>query len=329
MEESSHRFPSYRSSYLSRSSGQDEDSALDVSLRSHHNFLQSRDKQRDMENDDWPVPESLGDDAEEDRLEEDITAYSYPCEFDDCYEDESCLCAGVTLLANLLCSMYSKRDDDKEIQIKRPTIPSGSKLYSCSRLLSMQMANDLYDMIPETSRISPPTLLFATYRDGWSMESLLAKTIDKEPVILLIKASDSQVVLGAYSTAKLSPPSTRVRGNGECFVFRLSQPSAAYRWTYVPSMKKASQNQFVVSCRDYISFGASQDGGNNAIRLDNDLRYCDSGSSDTYQNEPLVTEELNFDDEGRAFSSPFEVLDIEVIHVCDGRRRRGARSSGR
>lgn len=35
---------------------------------------------------------------------------------------------------------------------------------------------------------------------------------------------------------------------------------------------QASQNQFVVSCRDYIAFGASEDGGNNAIRLDNDLR---------------------------------------------------------
>ena len=76
--------------------------------------------------------------------------------------------------------------------ITRPVLPSGAKLHACSRLLSVQMANELYDMIPETARLTPPTLLFATYRDGWSMESLLAKTLDKDSVIILIKAAKSQ-----------------------------------------------------------------------------------------------------------------------------------------
>mmetsp|Transcript_22491 Transcript_22491/g.41891 ORF Transcript_22491/g.41891 Transcript_22491/m.41891 type:complete len:285 (-) Transcript_22491:1552-2406(-) len=254
------RFPAYRSSYNSRQGlhgQQDIDSSqhstksdgtgmMDVSMRSHHNFLQGRDTDMDLESDNWPAPMSLMDEAEEDQTrdrhsdDQSSGAWSYSCDSEDCYEDESCLCAGVSLLAGLLCRMYSETDDAKEVQMNRPVLPSGSKLHACSRLLSVQMANDLYDMIPETSRISQPTLLFATYRDGWSMESLLAKTLDKDSVIILIKAAKSQVVLGAYSTAKLSPPSTRVRGNGECFVFRLSSPAMAYRWIYVPSMKKVS-----------------------------------------------------------------------------------------
>ena len=119
---------------------------------------------------------------------------------------------------------------------------------------------------------------------------------------------------------------------------------------------QASQNQFVVSCRDYIAFGASEDHAHNAIRVDNDLRVsrsydahtidcthvykvqpcvinmytllvricqiCDSGASDTYQNEPLVPEELIGDEN----SSPFQVMDIEVLHVSSARRR--GRSTG-
>jgi hypothetical protein len=41
-------------------------SVMDASIRSHHNFLQGRDKDLDMESDNWPAPMSLGDDEDED-----------------------------------------------------------------------------------------------------------------------------------------------------------------------------------------------------------------------------------------------------------------------
>lgn len=37
-------------------------------------------------------------------------------------------------------------------------------------------------------------------------------------------------------------------------------------------MKKESHNQFVLSCREYLAFGGSEEFGTNAIRLDSDLR---------------------------------------------------------
>jgi hypothetical protein len=46
----------------------------------------------------------------------------------------------------------------------RPVLPSGARLHACSRLLSSRMADELHAMIPETARLAPPTLLFATYR---------------------------------------------------------------------------------------------------------------------------------------------------------------------
>lgn len=62
-----HRFPAYRSSYNSRGADidsslhSDTSSTMDVSMRSHQNFLQSRDKNLDLESDNWPAPMSLGD----------------------------------------------------------------------------------------------------------------------------------------------------------------------------------------------------------------------------------------------------------------------------
>ena len=68
MSSNKNRFPSYRSTYnnnnINTSSHSYTDSTMDVSLRSHQNFLQSRDKALDLESDEWPAPMSLEDDDE-------------------------------------------------------------------------------------------------------------------------------------------------------------------------------------------------------------------------------------------------------------------------
>jgi hypothetical protein len=38
---------------------------MDVSMRSHHSFLQSRDPQLDLESDSWPAPLGLHDDDDD------------------------------------------------------------------------------------------------------------------------------------------------------------------------------------------------------------------------------------------------------------------------
>lgn len=287
--------PSHKDDSLASSIDHTTSSQLETSC---HNLLRA-----DKEKDEWPVAHTFED-------EENKTDNS---SFFDC------LCSGVSLLNCLLCQIM---DGDQEKEVYRlPRVPSshGLRIFKCSKLLTVQMANELYDMLPEIARIPTPILAFATYRDGWSMVNLHAKARNKEPVVVLLRALKSQVVIGGYSTASLSPPSNRIRGNGECFVFRLSSPAAAYKWVHNPAVKNNKQscyNQFVVSSHRYIAFGASTDGSNNAIRIDSDLRTCDSGPSDTFQNEHLIPEELV---EGLA--SPFEIQDIEVLYIPTVRRK--------
>jgi hypothetical protein len=99
---------------------------------------------------------------------------------------------------------------------------------------------------------------------GWSIENLFAKTHNLDPVIILVRGlksksvslcpslslcpsvslflsithSPTSVVIGGFSTSCLSPPTNRIRGSGECFVFRLSPLPGAHYWTYIPSMNK-------------------------------------------------------------------------------------------
>lgn len=235
----------------------------------------------------------------------------------------SCLWFGSQLLS---CIFSEASKDDSEVVLPRShPLHLGAKLQAVSRLLSANSADILYDMLPETERMAMPVLAFATYRDGWSMENFIEKTKDKEPVLLLIRSLKNSYVIGAFSTSRLSPPSKAVRGDGECFVFRLSgpQPAKAYKWFHNPARKKAGQSQtseqFLVATREYIAFGASHEHGTNALRLDGDLLTCSSGPSDTYHSASLTP-----GDDG-----PFQVRDIEVIQLGDRRARRRTRSAGR
>lgn len=125
--------------------------------------------------------------------------------------------------ARIYCNAFHKN-------CRIPNSFPGCRLQLASRLLTNDMANSLFEFLPETARIDAPSMAFATYRDGWSMENLLAKTRDKAPLVMLIRTLKHSIVFGAFSPTSISPPSKFVRGNGEVFVFRLTPPSAVYRY---------------------------------------------------------------------------------------------------
>jgi hypothetical protein len=184
-------------------------------------------------------------------------------------------------------------------------------------VLSMLMESDLLDsesvqelrMFLSLGDAGSYRMAFSTRRDGWSIDTLYALTAKKSPCIILIRALETQALVGAFLPVAMSPPSPDVRGDGRAFVFRLDGDNAGYyKWDnrssssgrggemvpygnmMVSSMGQAHQ-QFAICTREYIMIGGSSVYGTNALRVDAELQTCFSGPSDTFNNPALVPEE--------------------------------------
>lgn len=183
-----------------------------------------------------------------------------------------------------------------------------------SRLLDEESCAVLNSFLPPNARMEGFELMFATYNDGWSFQSLYHQITHLFPCVILIKAVNSHALIGMYLTTSISPPSFAITGDGQCFCFRLNGESASkYEWISpaerhqtreTASATSSTWDQFALCAPEYMAFGGSEKHCTNAIRLDNDLSICSSGHSDTYNNPPLVPEERG---------ANWQVLDVEVF----------------
>ncbi len=177
----------------------------------------------------------------------------------------------------------------------------------------------LNSYIPESKRMDGFELMYATYNDGWSLHHLYEITEHLAPCVIVCRAAESLAVFGIYVSQAISPPREAIRGDGNCFCFRLDgAKSAKYNWTSPnensPLTVIATTNQFAICTNTYMAFGGSILHSSNAIRIDNDLQKASTGDSDTYKNPNLVPEEKHH----------FWLGDVEVF--CG---RSSVRKSGR
>jgi hypothetical protein len=96
------------------------------------------------------------------------------------------------------------------------------------------MARRLHSYLPPTIRLEGFQLKFATYLNGWSLNSLYSLVEGCAPCLLLIKSVEVEAVVGVYLSTCLAPPSSRTKGDGSSFCFRLDGPDGAcYRWSLI------------------------------------------------------------------------------------------------
>lgn len=198
-----------------------------------------------------------------------------------------------------------------------------------SRLLDEESRAILNTFIPPGARMEGFELMFATYNDGWSFQGLYSQISNLAPCILLIKALDSQALVGMYLSTPVSPPSMAITGDGQCFCFRLDGEMASkYEWIPPaerqrshdsPSPSSSTWDQFALCAPEYMAFGGSEKHGTNAIRLESDLSVCSTGHSDTYRNPCLVPEEKG---------PHWRVMDVEVFSSKTLVKKRGLQPSG-
>ena len=191
---------------------------------------------------------------------------------------------------------------------------SANNPFQDSVLLSSEYGTRLRSLMVDTFATEEYKLMFSTSRDGWDLETLYRRTQSMSPCVLLLKSVESKALFGMFLSVALSPASKDIRGDGQCFLFRLDgQKAISHRWAAedlsVSQQAAASNdvtlNQFAVCNEGYMLFGGSSQHGTNAIRVETDLKYCECGPSDTYGNsQSIVPEEA-----GRRFL----LAEIEVL----------------
>ena len=151
---------------------------------------------------------------------------------------------------------------------------AAESLHTMSQILNEDTASKLRGFLKEPIAHEGFQLMFATWNDGWNLQTLYQQVQGLAPVLIVFRTLDTQSILGVYMHTPISPPTTSVRGDGRCFIFRLDgELSAAYRWTPPESgdVTDSTYSQFAICCNDYMAFGGSKVHGTNAIRIAGDL----------------------------------------------------------
>ena len=153
------------------------------------------------------------------------------------------------------------------------SLPADS-LHTMSQILNEDTASKLRGFLKEPIAHEGFQLMFATWNDGWNLQSLYQQVQGLVPVLIIFRTVDTQSIIGVYMSTPISPPSMNIRGDGRCFVFRLDgELAAAYRWTPPESgdVLDTTYTQFAICGNDYMAFGGSKTYGTNAIRIAGDL----------------------------------------------------------
>jgi TLD/Rab-GTPase-TBC domain len=221
---------------------------------------------------------------------------------------------------------------------------------------SVQVRQHIAQWLPLTLRLTDLNLLYSTNYHGRTLERFYehVKYAKNTLVIcevllpqLTVSPKDKDVVppktciIGMYASQNWHI-STRVYGDGECFLFRVVPDSKCWKWqpNYVArsdrstsildhveldieennsydsnNNKAALLEQFMVGTKDYISMGGNPD-GTCGLRINEDLTKGESSKADGFNNEPL---HHCLGDES---SSMFEIGLVEVyglVRQIDGR----------
>lgn len=200
---------------------------------------------------------------------------------------------------------------------------------------AVQARQHLAQWLPLTLRLNNLYLLYSTNYHGRTLERFYTHVQNTKHTILLCEvlptSADGSIrercIVGMYAS-QVWRASTRVYGDGGCFLFRL-QP-AAHCWKWQPrhsgsgsmlehvdlesddSNKTALLEQFMVGQHQFISMGGNPD-GTCGLRLNEDLTRGESSPAMGFENEPL---------HGKGRGSVFEVGLVEVyglVRQIDGR----------
>jgi hypothetical protein len=180
-----------------------------------------------------------------------------------------------------------------------------------------EKATYLIATLPASIQLKGLEIVFASRTHGFDLGTLYAKLAHLTECVFVIHtvATEEQPgsIIGAYMATSALPPSKKIKGNGMNYIFSVTNQEK-FVWSdptadsakMISSEEVAATNQYALFTPEHFSFGASYSKMTNAIKVDEHLRYCVCGVSDTYHNPVL----LNGHVVGNEIKA--EILELEV-----------------
>ncbi len=183
--------------------------------------------------------------------------------------------------------MEDEQQEEKLILVK---FPLESEIFNESHFRILQ------GRLPGRLQTCEWKLLYSLRKHGASFRTMLYNCREKGESLMFVKPTNHKECefIGGFISAQDLHIQPLYFGNAETFVFRyMTKNIESFHWT--------GHDRFFVHCS---STGIGLGGGSNfALHIDEQLRFCSSGYSETFGNPALLNDKQ---------SQYFECLNIEI-----------------
>ena len=167
----------------------------------------------------------------------------------------------------------------------------------------LEHRQSLAQWLPLSLRLTNLDLLYSTNHHGRTLERFYTHVKRARHTLFLAEVlQDPPTIVGMYAS-QVWHPSTRVYGDGGCFLFRVDPDPVCFKWhpkdeklddtAWEEDSKSQSNNnetalleQFMVGTNNFISMGGNPD-GSSGLRINEDLTRGESSKASGYENDPL------------------------------------------
>ncbi|XP_059145627.1 GTPase-activating protein skywalker-like isoform X2 [Physella acuta] len=182
-----------------------------------------------------------------------------------------------------------------QLGLARPFKGQMTAQQSSSAVLTAEMLQTIWTWIPFRLTLMRPKLLFSSDEDGTALRTLYQKTEHAPQTVLAIKTTNNEV-FGAYCSAswhtrhEKNKPHLSFFGTGETFVFTFQPCPIKFPWTGTLGDNAPAHpvDHFMAGDDTMLVVGS---GNGEAIYLDTMMNRCSTTHCETFDNDPLCTEQ--------------------------------------
>lgn len=160
-----------------------------------------------------------------------------------------------------------------------------------SSIFNSDMLYNIWSWLPPRYAVCQPELLYTSEEHGTSLMTLYTRAENHEPTLIVIKTTTDEV-FGAFCSTywrdrRHKNKNLSYFGTGETFLFTLVPERKKYEWVGLHQSEiPNTANMFLAGDNSVLTIGG---GHGEAIQLDANLLHCRTEKCDTFDNNPLCS----------------------------------------